>query len=163
GWYLEEVRRQLVAQYGDTAVETSGMTVEVAMDPRLQAAAEQAVREGLRAVDKRQGWRGAPIRLDATRVDDVRSAITRRYTQRARRARRRRRGARARAAVLGHPRRSQPPAGHPARPGAGADPRSARRFHRHGSAHSAGGGDGGRVRRGPQLVQPRHPGAAAAG
>src|SRR6266851_4378345 len=68
GWYLEEVRRQLVAQYGDAAVETSGMTVEVAMDPRLQAAADQAVREGLRAVDKRQGWRGAPIRLDASRL-----------------------------------------------------------------------------------------------
>ena len=84
GWYLEEVRRQLIAQYGDTAVETSGMTVEVAMDPRVQAAAEQAVREGLRAVDKRQGWRGAPIRLDASRLDDFRAALARRYTQVAR-------------------------------------------------------------------------------
>jgi penicillin-binding protein 1A len=81
GWYLEEVRRQLVAQYGDVAVETSGMTVEVSMDPRLQAAAEQAVREGLRAVDKRQGWRGAPIKLDATRLDDFRGALARRYAQ----------------------------------------------------------------------------------
>src|SRR5713101_2243814 len=79
GWYLEEVRRQLIAQYGDTAVETSGMTVEVAMDPRVQAAAEQAVQEGLRAVDKRQGWRGAPIRLDASRLDDFRAALARRY------------------------------------------------------------------------------------
>ncbi len=81
GWYLEEVRRQLVAQYGDAAVETSGMTVEVAMDPRLQAAAEQAVRDGLRAVDKRQGWRGPPIRLDASRLDDFRAALARRYAQ----------------------------------------------------------------------------------
>ena len=81
GWYLEEVRRQLVAQYGDVAVETSGMTVEVAMDPRLQAAAEQAVREGLRAVDKRQGWRGAPIKLDASRLDDFRAALARHYGQ----------------------------------------------------------------------------------
>src|SRR5216684_3944155 len=84
GWYLEEVRRQLIAQYGDTAVETSGMTVEVAMDPRVQAAAEQAVQEGLRAVDKRQGWRGAPIRLDASRLDDFRAALARRYAQIAR-------------------------------------------------------------------------------
>src|SRR5438128_9248275 len=81
GWYLEEVRRQLVAQYGDTAVETSGMTVEVAMDPRLQAAAEQALREGLRAVDKRQGWRGAPLKLDASRLDEFRAALARRYAQ----------------------------------------------------------------------------------
>jgi penicillin-binding protein 1A len=81
GWYLEEVRRQLVAQYGDTAVETSGMTVEVAMDPRLQAAAEQALREGLRAVDKRQGWRGAAIKLDVARLEDFRAALARRYAQ----------------------------------------------------------------------------------
>ena len=81
GWYLEEVRRQLVAQYGDTAVETSGMTVEVAMDPRLQAAAEQALREGLRAVDKRQGWRGAPLKLDASRLEEFRAALAHRYAQ----------------------------------------------------------------------------------
>ena len=86
GWYLDEVRRQLVAQYGDAAVETSGMTVEVAMDPRVQAAAEQALREGLRAVDKRQGWRGAPIKLDASRLEDFRSALARRYAQIATRA-----------------------------------------------------------------------------
>src|SRR5438445_7060893 len=81
GWYLEEVRRQLVAQYGDVAVETSGMTVEVAMDPRLQAAAEQAVREGLRAVDKRQGFRGATVKLDASALEDFRAALARRYAQ----------------------------------------------------------------------------------
>jgi penicillin-binding protein 1A len=79
GWYLDEVRRQLVAQFGDTAVDTSGMTVEVAMDPRLQAAAENAVQEGLRAVDKRQGWRGAPLKLDASRLADYRSALARRW------------------------------------------------------------------------------------
>ncbi|HWE24690.1 MAG TPA: PBP1A family penicillin-binding protein, partial [Myxococcales bacterium] len=81
GWYLEETRRQLVAQLGETAVETTGMTVEVGMDPRLQAAAEQAVREGLRAVDKRQGWRGAAVKVDAAALDDYRAALARRYAQ----------------------------------------------------------------------------------
>src|SRR2546421_11345731 len=42
GGYLEEGRRQLVAQYGDVAVGTSGMTAEVARDPRLPAAPHQA-------------------------------------------------------------------------------------------------------------------------
>ena len=39
-FYLDEVRRRLVLQYGEAAVDGSGMTVEIAMDPRLQAAAE---------------------------------------------------------------------------------------------------------------------------
>src|SRR2546421_4331556 len=77
-WYLEEVRRQLIAQFGEAPVETSGMTVEVAMDPRLQSAAENAVQEGLRAVDKRQGWRGPEAKLDADRMDAYRTALGRR-------------------------------------------------------------------------------------
>ena len=76
-WYLDEVRRQLVAQFGDAAIDTSGMTVEVAMDPRLQGAAEVAVQEGLRAVDKRQGWRGPEAKLDAERIDAYRTAFGR--------------------------------------------------------------------------------------
>ena len=76
-WYLDEVRRQLVAQFGEAPVETSGMTVEVAMDPRLQAAAEQALQEGLRMIDKRQGWRGPEVKLDPDRLDAYRSALGR--------------------------------------------------------------------------------------
>src|SRR5207248_842581 len=76
-WYLDEVRRQLVAQYGEAAVDTSGMTVEVAMDPRLQAAAEVALQEDLRAIDKRQGWRGPEAKLDAERIDAYRTALGR--------------------------------------------------------------------------------------
>ena len=76
-WYLDEVRRQLNAQYGEAAVDTSGMTVEVAMDSRLQSAAEVAVQEGLRAVDKRQGWRGAEAKLDPEHLDAYRAALGR--------------------------------------------------------------------------------------
>ena len=63
-WYVDEVRRQLVAQFGDAAVDTAGLTVEVAMDPRLQDAAEVALRENLRAIDKRQGFRGPELKID---------------------------------------------------------------------------------------------------
>ena len=78
GWYLDEVRRQLVAQFGETPVETAGWTVEIAMDPRLQAAAEVAVQEGLRAVDKRQGWRGALFKIDKASMNDFTNALGRR-------------------------------------------------------------------------------------
>jgi penicillin-binding protein 1A len=76
-WYLDEVRRQLIAQFGQSAVETAGMTVEVAMDPRLQAAAEQAVQEGLRAVDKRQGYRGPLGKIARAKVGEVISTLGR--------------------------------------------------------------------------------------
>ena len=80
-WYVEEVRRQLVAQFGDAAVDTAGLTIEVAMDPKLQAAAETAVQEGLRAVDKRQGWRGAELKIDARKLEAVRAALGRKLAQ----------------------------------------------------------------------------------
>ncbi len=77
-WYLDEVRRQLVAQFGDVEVDTAGLRVEVAMDPRLQQAAETAVQENLRAIDKRQGFRGPEVKLDAGRLDAYRAALGRR-------------------------------------------------------------------------------------
>ena len=57
-WYADAVRRWLDEQYGAEAVDTEGFQVEVAMDPLLQRYAESALMAGLRAVDKRQGWRG---------------------------------------------------------------------------------------------------------
>ncbi len=80
-WYLEEVRRQLVAQFGDAAVDTAGLTVEVAMDPKLQAAAETAVQDSLRLVDKRQGWRGAELKIDPEILEAVRAALGRKLAQ----------------------------------------------------------------------------------
>ncbi|HTO95634.1 MAG TPA: penicillin-binding transpeptidase domain-containing protein, partial [Myxococcales bacterium] len=77
-WYVDEVRRQLVAQFGDAAVDTAGLTVQVAMDPRLQDAAEVALRENLRAIDKRQGWRGPELKIDPARLDAYRAALERR-------------------------------------------------------------------------------------
>src|SRR3989440_3307365 len=56
------------------------MTVEVAMDPRLQDAAEVALRENLRAIDKRQGWRGPEVRLGPERLDAYRTALARRLS-----------------------------------------------------------------------------------
>jgi len=79
-WYVDEVRRQLVAQFGDAAVDTAGLTVEVAMDPKLQDAAEVALRENLRVIDKRQGWRGPEVKLDRERLDAYRTALARRLS-----------------------------------------------------------------------------------
>ncbi|WP_205525577.1 penicillin-binding protein 1A [Pyxidicoccus trucidator] len=58
-YYGEEIRRTLIERYGEKAVMEGGLRVDIAMVPKLQAAAELAVREGLEAVDRRQGYRGS--------------------------------------------------------------------------------------------------------
>lgn len=67
-WYADAVRRWLDGQYGAEAVDTEGFQVEVAMDPLLQRYAESALEGSLRAVDKRQGWRGALTHLDEAQL-----------------------------------------------------------------------------------------------
>jgi penicillin-binding protein 1A len=57
-YYVEEVRRYLDATYGEVALYQDGLEVHTTLDPGLQRAAEEAVFRGLRALDKRRGWRG---------------------------------------------------------------------------------------------------------
>jgi penicillin-binding protein 1A len=61
-YFVEEVRRWLQRTYGDAALYEQGLEVRTTLDPRLQAAANEAVDRGLRTLDKRQGWRRAPSR-----------------------------------------------------------------------------------------------------
>ena len=63
-WYADAVRKYLDARYGAERVETDGLVVDVAMDRALQKAAEDSLEAQLRAVDRRQGWRGAAVHLD---------------------------------------------------------------------------------------------------
>ncbi len=67
-WYAEAIRHALDGRYGAETVETKGLQVDVAMDPLLQRYAEAALEAGLRAVDRRQGWRGPIVHLDGAKV-----------------------------------------------------------------------------------------------
>ncbi|MCL2259078.1 MAG: PBP1A family penicillin-binding protein [Cystobacterineae bacterium] len=58
-YYVEEVRKALIARYGEKTVLEGGLRVELAMKAPVQAMAEAALQEGLRALDRRQGYRGA--------------------------------------------------------------------------------------------------------
>ena len=62
-YFAEEVRRKLVASYGEGALYKGGMSVRTTLDPRLQKLADGALREGLIAYDRRHGWRGAVTEL----------------------------------------------------------------------------------------------------
>ena len=70
-WYADAVRRHLDERYGAERVETDGLQVDIAMLPGLQRAAEAALEADLKLVDKRQGWRGAPQRLDEKQLAAV--------------------------------------------------------------------------------------------
>ncbi|MCR4666602.1 MAG: PBP1A family penicillin-binding protein [Desulfovibrio sp.] len=84
-WYLEEVRRMLIEfftednlralgvdtrKYGEDYVYEAGLTVYTRMNPTHQEAASKAVRKGLEAVDKRQGWRGPIARLTKVQQEE---------------------------------------------------------------------------------------------
>lgn len=57
-FFAEEVRRNLMAAYGEKGLYEGGLTVSTTLDPAYQAAADTALRDGLIAYDRRHGWRG---------------------------------------------------------------------------------------------------------
>jgi penicillin-binding protein 1A len=57
GHFVDKVREYLFAKYGEERVRSSGWDVHTTLDLDQQVRAEQALREGLRQVDKRQGFR----------------------------------------------------------------------------------------------------------
>ena len=63
-FFLEEVRRQLVARLGEDGFYGGGLSVRVTLSPALQRLADRALRDGLSAYDRRQGWRGPWGNLD---------------------------------------------------------------------------------------------------
>src|SRR5262245_17674807 len=66
-WYVEHVRRLLEDRYGPAASQL-GLRVHTAVDVRLQDAAEKALAQGLRDLDKRQGFRGPVTHLEGKEV-----------------------------------------------------------------------------------------------
>jgi penicillin-binding protein 1A len=56
-YFLEEVRRELEVRYGARQLYENGLSIQTAIDLRLQDAATQALNDGLRRIDKRRGFR----------------------------------------------------------------------------------------------------------
>ena len=64
-YFVERVRQRLVADYGETMVYKGGLQVYTTLSRPAQVAATAALEEGLRQLDKRQGYRG-PLRRAQT-------------------------------------------------------------------------------------------------
>ncbi len=84
-YYVEEIRRLLMARYGEAQVLGGGLRVEIAMDPRLQAFADEALRDGLETLDRRMGYRGPLGTLDAKRYAALRHLLEERLAEAGRR------------------------------------------------------------------------------
>ncbi len=64
-YFAAEVRRQLLARYGEKMLYEAGLSVRTSLDPRVQAAADKALRDGLISYDHaHEGWRGAIAHID---------------------------------------------------------------------------------------------------
>jgi penicillin-binding protein 1A len=57
-YFVEEIRQYLEHTYGTNAVHEQGLRVNTTLNVAMQKAADQAVRDGLHAYDRRHGWRG---------------------------------------------------------------------------------------------------------
>jgi len=57
-YFVEETRQYLEHTYGTVAVHEQGLRVYTTLNVAMQRAANQAVRDGLHAYDRRHGWRG---------------------------------------------------------------------------------------------------------
>lgn len=69
-WVAEMVRTEMVARFGDDAY-TDGYSVYTTIDSEKQMAAEQAVKKGLHAYDRRHGYRGAVAHHELNESTDL--------------------------------------------------------------------------------------------
>jgi len=56
--FVEELRRQVLAQYGERDLLRGGLSIRSTLDTRMQLAAAQALRAGLERYDRSRAWRG---------------------------------------------------------------------------------------------------------
>lgn len=70
GYFMEEVRQELIARYGSTAADgpnsvyAGGLWVRSSYDDKVQDAAEDALRDGLVRFEASAGWRGRLAKID---------------------------------------------------------------------------------------------------
>jgi penicillin-binding protein 1A len=73
-WIAEMARQELLDRFGPEAY-TAGYTVVTTVDSRLQPLAQEAVRAGLEAYDRRHGYRGPVAELESVPEEEVSVAM----------------------------------------------------------------------------------------
>ncbi len=67
-WVTESVRIHLVEAYGADRVLNDGLSVDTTVDLDLQQIAQNAVTDGVTALDNKRGWRGADVHLEEAAI-----------------------------------------------------------------------------------------------
>lgn len=75
-YFVEHVRQQLVAKYGETMVYKGGLQIFTTLNLEMQRAAERAFLAGVRDLDKRQGWRGPKKSVELATVQIPGAALS---------------------------------------------------------------------------------------
>lgn len=68
-YFLEQIRMQLEDKYGEDLLYKGGLKIYTTMNAQMQRAAYIGIVDGLKALDKRQGFRGPLQYLQAAEVD----------------------------------------------------------------------------------------------
>lgn len=63
-YFTESVRRQLIADHGESALYEGGLSIRTTILPTMQEQATRALNDGLIAYDRRHGWRGPVSSMD---------------------------------------------------------------------------------------------------
>src|ERR1700685_2541059 len=64
-YFVEEIRQYLEKKYGAEEVHEAGLRVYTSLNLEMQRAAQQAVRDGLAAYERRHGWKGNLLNIIA--------------------------------------------------------------------------------------------------
>ena len=75
-YFVQELRRELIDEYGEEALERGGLSIRTTMDTKMQLAAQNALQSGLETYDRRHGYRGPFTTVDpsgdvAAQLSDV--------------------------------------------------------------------------------------------
>ena len=68
-YFVQELRRQLIDQYGEEELEQGGLSIRTTIDTRLQLAAQEALHIGLETYDRRHPYRGVVDQLEVNASD----------------------------------------------------------------------------------------------
>ncbi len=74
-YFVQELRKEMIDVFGEEELETGGLSIRSTIDTRLQLAAQDALRDGLVAYDRRHGYRGpfATLTLEGGEVEALRA------------------------------------------------------------------------------------------
>jgi penicillin-binding protein 1A len=68
-YFVQELRKQLIEQYGEDELEQGGLSIRTTIDTKLQLAAQEALQMGLETYDRRHAYRGPVATLDVNAAD----------------------------------------------------------------------------------------------